>query len=127
MRGMLYVADLYGCATIPEGIELAELVREAVKEAGMAAVPPVYDGRPLLPLIFPEEVYGEDYGESAVTVIVPIVESHVAIHTFPAQKFVAVDFFTCGDPEKARHAVDWLINVLQPEWKRVTVLRRGED
>lgn len=102
MKGMLYLADLYECDVIPEGVELAELVQKAVAEAGMAAAPPVYDGHPLLPLIFPEKVYGEGYGESVVTVIVPITESHVAVHTWPAQKFVAIDFFTCGDPEKSQ-------------------------
>lgn len=120
MKGALVVADLYDCANVPPGDELAELVKQTVTEAGMAQV-----GRECW-FSFPEERYGEEHGDSVVTVIVPLAESHVAVHTWPAQGFVAVDFFTCGDPEKARGAVERLIRGFCPVREKVTVLRRGE-
>jgi len=120
MRGMLYAADLYGCAIIPDGPALTQLVKQAVAQAGM-----VQAGRECW-FSFPQAKHGDDYGDSVVTVIVPLTESHVAVHTWPAQEFIAIDFFTCGDPEKARRAVEGLVGVLKPERKRVTVLRRGE-
>jgi S-adenosylmethionine decarboxylase len=121
VKGVLYAADLYGCAAIPDGPALAQLIKQTVAQAGM-----VQAGRECW-FSFPQAKHGDDYGDSVVTVIVPLTESHVAVHTFPAQEFVAVDFFTCGDPGKARRAVEKLVEVFRPARKRMAAIRRGVD
>ena len=44
--------------------------------------------------------------------VVVISESHLTIHTWPERGEAAVDVFTCGDPLRARAAVDALPGLL---------------
>jgi S-adenosylmethionine decarboxylase len=42
--------------------------------------------------------YDEQAGQAGgVTGVVIIAESHIAIHTFPAQRFISVDIFSCKE------------------------------
>lgn len=65
---------------------------------------------------------GDDAG---VTGVVLLAESHITIHTWPEQRFAAVDLFLCGatDPSAAVEMID---TVLRPE--RIAIVRqaRGE-
>lgn len=52
--------------------------------------------------------YGEKGGQpEGVTGVVIIAESHLAIHTFPAKRFISVDIFSCKpfDPGKAIQSI----------------------
>jgi S-adenosylmethionine/arginine decarboxylase-like enzyme len=74
---------------------------------------------------FPEHVHKTEYGDSVITLIIPLEQSHLAIHTWPAQKLVCVDLFTCGDRFDAKRAVNNLIEAFEGKAKRYTGFKRG--
>lgn len=44
-----------------------------------------------------------DFGNGGFSGVLILAESHISIHTWPENKFVAIDIFVCGDclPEKS--------------------------
>jgi S-adenosylmethionine decarboxylase len=75
----------------PEKLADFELVRQVLdqlpEEMEMTKVlPPVVQRYPALP--------GQAEG---ITGVVIIAESHIAIHTFPSERFISVDIFSCKE------------------------------
>lgn len=61
-----------------------------------------------------------------VTAIAIIGESHVAIHTYPEERHLSLDIFTCSPGSTGpRKLMDFLKNELQPEYVRFKELSRG--
>ena len=60
-----------------------------------------------------------------VTGVVAIAESHVSVHTWPAQAQAAVDILTCGSSLKPRLAADLITESLECRDAAVTEVRRG--
>lgn len=118
IKGYIYVVDMFDCAEIPNGESLRQVAIGAVNDAGMREVQFMYGH-------FSQHVYKADHGDSVVTLIIPLEESHLAIHTWPDQRLVCVDLFTCGDVRKAEQAVENLIAVFKPARKRMKGLKRG--
>lgn len=93
--GTTFIADLVGCQrNIVEAEPAKELALRIVEKAGMTpigeACATVSDGF--------------NSGATAVIVVVPLKESHLALHTWPERGYVMLDFTTCGDAGKAREA-----------------------
>ncbi|MQA91066.1 MAG: adenosylmethionine decarboxylase [Gemmatimonas sp.] len=87
--GRHLLVELWGCA---RAIDDPDAVREAVREAVRLA------GATLLHL----EVHS--YSPQGVTGVALLAESHLAVHTWPEQGYVAADIYTCGttaDPNTA--------------------------
>ena len=66
------------------------------------------------------------FGEkSGITGVVLLAESHISIHTWPENSFVALDVFMCGacDP---KHALPVLREFFEPKQMKITEVRRGE-
>jgi S-adenosylmethionine decarboxylase proenzyme len=119
MLGTLLIMDAYKCRNLPADVQsLLRQSLEAIKTAGMRPVNTVAQN-------FPKEVWGHNHGDSVLTLIVPLEESHLAIHTWPEEKFVAVDLFTCGNFEKALRAIYKLKEELQPETADINCYYRG--
>ena len=60
---------------------------------------------------------GGDKG--GVSVIALVVESHIAIHTWPAYSYATVDVYTCGEHSDPMAAFRYIVSQLSP--KRFTV------
>jgi len=118
MKGFVQYADLYECTYIPEGDELRRLAVEAVNDAHMREVQSLYGH-------FPKHIHKDNSGDSVITLIIPLEESHLAIHTWPEQKLVCIDLFTCGDVDRAKIAVDNLVRIFQPQYRRLSGIYRG--
>ncbi len=60
-----------------------------------------------------------------VTGFLLLEESHISIHSWPAQGYAAVDFYTCGDadPQRAMTFLAQSLRASHVEWLSV---RRGE-
>ncbi len=43
-----------------------------------------------------------------ITYLVLLAQSHLAVHTWPEHRYMAVDFFTCGDPVEGQKAYEGL-------------------
>ena len=96
-------ADLYGCPK--DVLENKDLLVEAVKKAAEAADAKILE-------IKSWEVGGEHGG---VSVIALIVESHIALHTWPLNNYATLDVYTCGEKSDPWKAFKYLIDILKPK------------
>jgi S-adenosylmethionine decarboxylase proenzyme len=64
------------------------------------------------------------FPNGAVTLVLVLAESHLSIHTWPEERLVAVDLFSCGSIDAAR-VVDDLMGSLTPRRAVVRRLDRG--
>lgn len=121
MMGILVTLDAYGCANMPQDKqELAQMCLDAIQEAGMHPVKGVTES-------FSQEVWKEEFGDSVVTLIVPLRESHIAVHSWPHYRFVSVDLYTCGSGQKAVKAVAGIVVRLRPTKSELHTLERGKS
>ena len=60
-----------------------------------------------------------------VTGIAILSESHLSIHTWPNEGYVAADIFTCGLSTKPELGIKSLINGFKPENSSCLELQRG--
>jgi S-adenosylmethionine decarboxylase len=61
---------------------------------------------------------------SGVSAIYLLSESHLSIHTWPEDGYVALDVFTCGNDESAFKAFESIIEELQPKSVEKQIIRR---
>ena len=121
MMGTLFVLDAYDCRNMPKGTkQLLEWALEAVKEAGMRPIETVAQH-------FGRDEWQDNMGDSVVTLIVPLTESHLAIHTWPHYSFVSVDLYTCGAFEPALEAITNLEHLLDPRRREFNYYFRGRQ
>lgn len=119
MKGILLTADLFGCEVCPgDRKELTELSVEAVKSAGLHV-----DGQ--VGGSFGKHRWKDMAGASELTLMVPLLESHLAVHTFTADRYVAIDIFTCGAESGAEQAIMQLIAQFRPARTVRNRLKRG--
>ena len=130
--GRHLIADYWGCN--PEVLTNAEGLRDIMERAALAAKA----------TILQVTCHSLPGGEVSVTII--ISESHLSIHAYPARRFAATDFYTCGDldPVEAHKVVREALGAeaadlsamlrgsggpIQPKffrWERGTVEQPGE-
>lgn len=108
--GRQLLCDCWGCN---ENVFSASAVRSALQEAGRQANVTV------LQLVVHEF---EPQGVSAVALI---SESHISIHTWPEEGYLALDAFTCGDNAIPERCVDVLREIFDPERIETRELVRG--
>jgi S-adenosylmethionine decarboxylase len=64
------------------------------------------------------------FPNGAVTLVLILAESHLAIHTWPEENLIAVDLFSCGSIAAERVAAE-LITALRLTGPRVRRMDRG--
>lgn len=66
------------------------------------------------------------FGEGAgVTGVAILAESHISIHTWPENDFMALDVFMCGNAD-AQRAIAVLLSLFKPESWNIHTQMRGE-
>ncbi|CAM3862632.1 adenosylmethionine decarboxylase [Roseateles saccharophilus] len=120
MNGLHLTADLRGVhAALPAMTDpavLGALCREAVAASGLQGVAELMHR------------FGPADGQSGITGVVLLAESHLAVHTWPELGAVTLDVYVCnygGDNSaRARALLDALIRVFAPaEVSRQQLLR----
>ena len=123
MQGLHLTADLYNCRCAPAWLldapRLGEWCAAAAQAAGL---------EPVGQLVHACDADGQ--GPGGVTALVLLAESHLSIHTCPAQKTATLDVFVSnaggGDPAKARRLMLALVERFAPEWTEQRALDRGD-
>jgi len=82
-----------------------EFLRQTVVEAATIANMHVVDVRSW-------RFYGND--KEGVSVIALVIESHIALHTWPRYRYATLDVYTCGAKSDAERAFDYIIEKLKP-------------
>jgi S-adenosylmethionine decarboxylase proenzyme len=62
---------------------------------------------------------------NGVSGVVIIEESHLSIHTWPEQRYAAIDVFTCGDRATPHMAVDYIRSKLLHTSHTILEIGRG--
>jgi len=60
-----------------------------------------------------------------VSVIAVVLESHIAIHTWPEYYFATVDVYSCGRRSKPEEAFKYIVSRLNPKRFEYTVADRS--
>ncbi len=109
--GHHYVVEASGCD--PEVLKDPERIREIFLEAAKAGDMEV------------KTSYFFRFTPTGVSGVVIVAESHISVHTWPEEKYAALDVYTCGtkaDPEKA---VDYILERFKAKYAHVSEVRRG--
>lgn len=123
MQGLHLTGDLFDCACssalLTDVPALSALCRRHAGEAGLTVVGDCFHG-------FAES----GTGPGGVTGTLLLAESHLAVHTWPERRVVALDVYVCnfsGDNHaKAEHLFEALALALRPGERIVNRLLRGD-
>ena len=70
------------------------------------------------------EVHTHQFEPQGVTGVVLLAESHMSIHTWPEDSFVAIDIFVCGDLDPSK-AIETLKAAFYPKDVQSFEIKRG--
>ncbi len=122
MHGLHLIADLQGCSgdtPLDDGDALRALCLDAVARAGLRSV-----GSMFHPFV------GADGQAQGVTGVVLLVESHLAVHTWPELRSVTADVYVCNlgadNSARAEAVMAQLVAAFGPSAPRIQRVQRGE-
>jgi S-adenosylmethionine decarboxylase proenzyme len=110
--GKHLIVEFYGCSSkiIDDMKFLEKTLEESVAKAGGNILGKLF----------------HKFKPQGVTGIIAVSESHVSIHTWPENGYVAIDAFTCGREMDPWTVYRKLRAKIKPEKVKVMELRRGE-
>jgi len=96
-------ANLYGCDVnvISDEKKLSDIVKEAAKLAKA--------------VLYELKVWKFGGDKGGVSVIGLVLESHIAIHTWPKYEYATVDVYTCGAHTDPWSAFKYIVSQLKPK------------
>ncbi len=71
------------------------------------------------------ELVSHKFNPPGITAVAILAESHMSIHTWPIEGYVAVDIFTCGNAINPQLATKHLLESFEPKEHTSKVLKRG--
>ena len=107
-----YLVDLHGCNA--EIVAAVKPTEEALLEAATRC------GSTIIQHHF------HQFSPHGVSGIILIAESHISVHTWPENGFVAVDIFTSGEVMKPQVAIDLLEQAFAASRVDVVSVARGD-
>lgn len=66
-----------------------------------------------------------EFDPVGVTAVYVLSESHVSVHTYPEQRALFIDAFTCGTRCEPRRILDVVLETLGPCQHRTSIVHRG--
>jgi S-adenosylmethionine decarboxylase len=106
--GHHYIAEASGCdASIIGKVETVEgILTRAAEVAGVT-------------------ISFHRFAPNGVSGVIVISESHLSVHTWPEQGYVALDIFTCGDDANPEAAVEHALKAFGAKSMHITEITRG--
>ncbi len=121
MHGLHLIADLQGCSgdtPLDDADALCALCLDAIARAGLRQVGSLFH-----PFV------GADGQPQGVTGVVLLVESHLAVHTWPELHGVTADVYVCNvgadNSARAEDVMARLVAAFAPREPRIQRVRRG--
>ena len=107
-----YLVDLHGCdADLIANVEpTEEALLRAARDCGSTII----------------EHHFHQFSPHGASGIILIAESHISVHTWPENGFVAVDIFTSGTRMQPQVAIDILETAFKAERVDVVCIERGD-
>ena len=109
--GRHFIVEMWGCDNemIHDPEKVMDILHSAVKDARATVI----------------KSASHQFDPSGVTGIAILAESHISIHTWPEEGYVAADIFTCGTNTDPALGVQSLIDGFKPENSSTMELKRG--
>ena len=107
--GQHFILEFWQCRYLNSTKIIQEALEEAVKACGAE-------------LLSIDVHQFEPQGVSGVAVI---KESHISVHTWPEEKYAALDIFTCGQKVKPYLAIEKLKEYFNPKHFNIMEIKRG--
>jgi len=109
--GEHYLVDLYNCAiNLDDPKEIESILVFAATKALATIL----------------HTYSYKFSPQGISSVVVIKESHLTAHTWPEEKFAAVDIFTCGSKVIPRKAAEYIVDKFRPKRYEISEQERGE-
>lgn len=109
-KGYHIVADLFGCSS--ECIETSKALREvlwgAADDSGLSIVG--------------ESFY--QFQPKGATGVLLLETSHICAHSWPENEFLALDIYSCSGKEKAKKALEYILDTVKPEKAAIKEIER---
>jgi S-adenosylmethionine decarboxylase len=111
-KGVHFIVEASGCGEVITDVsKLQDILVEAAKQAN-AQVWSVSFNR------FPP---------NGVSGVVVISESHLSVHTWPEENYMALDIYTCGEKSMPFKAVEYVLEKVDAKRSHITEITRGLD
>jgi len=109
--GLHVLLDLDGCPSelLADPVKVRNILATAAKSAGATIVGEAF----------------HEFNPPGVSGVLLIAESHLSIHTWPADGKATLDVYTCGDTFDANNAADRLVIALEATKERRVLVPRG--
>lgn len=107
--GLHLLAEFWGGKSIENIDEIKNILTQSANVAECAAL----------------EFAAHQFEPQGITAFVILEESHLSIHTWPEEKYMAIDIFTCGDKAKPKKALNYLKKQFQPTRVDLQEIKRG--
>ncbi|WP_411675278.1 adenosylmethionine decarboxylase [Dulcicalothrix desertica] len=109
--GVHCILELYGCP--PNLLNDIEFIRNTLEEAATTARSTLLDK------------IAHQFHPQGVTALALLAESHISIHTWPENGYLAADVFTCGEHAKPVEACEYIAQAFKSGKHILMKLPRG--
>ncbi|MEE9488629.1 MAG: adenosylmethionine decarboxylase [Candidatus Brocadiales bacterium] len=111
--GRHLILEMWDCdrSIVNDPGKVEEIVRKAATEAKATVM----------------GIVSHKFDPSGVTCLAILAESHLSVHTWPKEGYVAADIFTCGRTAAPEPAAEYLIGAFKPKDSKTLVLTRGDS
>ena len=111
-QGVHFIVEVSGCGeAISDVSRLQDILVEAAKRANTQVWSVSFNRFP------PNGVSG----------VVVISESHLSVHTWPEENYMALDIYTCGAKSMPFKAVEYVLEKIEAKRSHITEITRGLD
>jgi S-adenosylmethionine decarboxylase len=109
--GRHYILEMWDCnrEIVNDAEKIMQILSEAVNDAGATIIKQFY----------------HEFDPPGITGVAILAESHISIHTWPKEGYVAVDLFTCGTQTDPKLAEKRLLEGFEPNDFTSVELKRG--
>ncbi len=109
--GRHLLLEMWDCnrEILNDGEKITQLMSDAANDAGATVVKSIY----------------HEFNPPGITAVAILSESHISVHTWPIEGYVAVDIFTCGTVADPQLAIKGLLEVFEPKEHTSVEIKRG--
>ncbi len=104
------IAEFWGVKIEEDMAKIEKILIEAAKKTGST----------------PLEVVSHKFSPKGFSAMILLAESHIALHYWPENEYLAVDIFTCGKDSDPQKGLEYLKEQFQPKKMEVQRINRGK-
>jgi len=108
LMGMLVTADIW-LNTMPDVDNLIKISESSINNSNMNIV----------------EKFRHSFNPQGESLVYVLAESHYSVHSYPEQKYISVDCYTCGLEGNPKACINSLLSSLDVNHVKINVIKRG--